>query len=51
MTNSLQLREKWDTDMSHPNDRTVFVEHYPLFILTSVWTEDGKLQEYYVAEW
>lgn len=33
-------------------DRTIFVEYYPAYILTSVWTNNGQLENYqalYVA--
>lgn len=32
--------------MSHPADRTIFVEYFPLWVITSVWRENGTLDYY-----
>lgn len=30
-------------------DKTIFVEYYPSFVLTSVWNNNGTLDRYHVA--
>lgn len=34
-------------DLEDDRDRTIFVEYYPTFCLTSVWFDNGRL-DYFV---